>query len=125
MRRPGRGTPASRVFAVRGSDGWLFLGGDSNDVLGQHMGTVKRGRVWERRWQSVFARRLRLARQVGAEWVHSITPDKESVYGDKLPAEIKVVDRRLVHRVMEIAERMNVPAMFPLEELRAAREQGP
>ena len=125
MRWPRRVRAASRVFAVTGKDGWLFLGGDSNQALAQHTGRLRRGKLWEWRWRSVFARRLRLAREVGAQWVHCITPDKESVYADKLPGDIEVAERRIIHRLLDIAEEMHVPVVFLLNELREAREQGP
>jgi hypothetical protein len=125
MRWRRRGSDAARVYAVPGRDGWLFLGGDSNQTLAQHTGQLRRGKLWELRWRSVYSGRRRLAQEVGAEWIHCMTPDKESVYEDKLPPDIEVVDRRLVHRVLEIGERVGVPPMFPLEELRAARERGP
>ena len=125
MRRPKRGSAASRVFAVEGRDGWLFLGGDSNDVLGQHTGRVRPGRIWELRWRRLFAHRLRLVRGIDATWVHCITPDKESVYAEQLPAEIKTISRRPIHRLLDIAAETGAPVIFPLSELRDARDQGP
>jgi alginate O-acetyltransferase complex protein AlgJ len=107
-----------------GRNGWLFLAGDSNDVLGQHTGRIRPGRVWELRWRLLFAYRKRLVRRIGATWIHCITPDKESVYAEELPPEIETVPRRPIHRLLDIAAKMGVRVLFPLEELRAARDQG-
>ncbi len=107
-----------------GRDGWLFLTGDTNDVLGQHTGRVQPGKLWELRWRRVLAARKRLVSGVDASWVHCLIPDKESVYAEQLPPEIEVVPRRPIHRFLEIARSMGVPAMFPLDEMRAARDRG-
>ena len=97
---PGSG---HQVSALVGSDGWLFLNGDSNDVLGQHLGSVVPGPDWVRGWSEVLRRRVELMAAIGAEYVHMIVPDKESVFEDMLPADLHPVVRRPVHRLLELA----------------------
>src|SRR4051812_29033836 len=120
MWRSRRARAGREVFAVVGRDGWLFLGGDSNDVIGQHTGAVEPDGLWEYRWRRIIAGRARLARGVEAEWIHLVIPDKEAVYAEKLPAEIATVPRRPVQRLLGIAARMRAPIVYPIDELRAA-----
>lgn len=109
------------VGALEGRDGWLFLSGDSNDVMAQHTGRYEPDREWSRDWSRILRRRRRLMRRLGAEWVCVVVPDKEAVYADKLPPELVPVPRRPVHRLLEIAAAEGVEIVYPLAELRAAR----
>ncbi len=108
-----------------GSDGWLFLNGDSNDVLGQHLGSVVPGPDWVRGWSEVLRRRVELMAAIGAEYVHMIVPDKESVFEDMLPADLHPVARRPVHRLLELAQGSGLELIYPLEQLIAARASLP
>ena len=109
------------VGAVEGRDGWLFLSGDSNDVIGQHTGLYEPDREWNRDWSRILRRRRRLMRRLRAEWVCMVVPDKEAVYADKLPPHLVPAPRRPVHRLLEIAEAEGVEIIYPLAELRAGR----
>lgn len=113
------------VTALIGSDGWLFLNGDSNDVLGQHTGAVVPGPEWVRGWSDVLRRRVELMAAIGAEWIYMICPDKESVFEDMLPAEVHPVARRPVHRLLELGRDAGAELIYPLEELIAARASLP
>jgi hypothetical protein len=113
------------VTALEGRDGWLFLSGDSNDVLGQHTGRVVPDRAWERHWRRLGRRRARLMRRIGAAHVQVAVPDKEAVYAEKLPDSVVPVARRPVHRLLELAPRCGIELIYPVEELRAARRLGP
>lgn len=114
-----------KVSALIGSDGWLFLNGDSNDVLGQHLGSVVPGPDWVRGWSQVLRRRVQLMSAIGAEWVYMICPDKESVFEDMLPADLHPVARRPVHRLLELGREAGAELIYPLEQLIAARASLP
>jgi hypothetical protein len=107
-----------------GSDGWLFLTGDSNDVLGQHTGAVRPGRAWRQGWSRLLTRRTDVVRRLGAEWVYLVAPDKESVYAEELPQDIELVDRRPVHDFLEVAGERDAAVLYPLAELQAAKSSG-
>ena len=111
-------------MAVVGRDGFLFLAGDSNDVLGQHTGALRFGPEWQRRWSRLLARRMELTRALGAEWVYLVAPDKDSVYAEKLPPEIHPADRRPVHDFLDVARDRGAPVIYPLAELQAAKGSG-
>lgn len=108
------------VAALEGRDGWLFLSGDSNDVIAQHTALYQPGRDWERRWSRLLRRRRRLMRRIQAEWVVLVVPDKEAVYAEKLPPHVSPAARRPVHRLLELAEAEGVEIIYPLAQLRAA-----
>lgn len=108
-----------------GRDGWLFLARDSNDVIGQHTGAVRPGPEWRDGWHAVFADRVALMDRLGVRWAHLISPDKESVYADKLPPEIVLVKRRPVHELLDVAGETGAPLLYPLAELEAAKPRGP
>ena len=117
--------PEGAIAPLRGRDGWLFLTGDSNDVLGQHTGAVIPDRRWERRWSRLLRGRARLARRRDLTYGHVIVPDKEAVYADLLPPEIVPAPRRPVHRLLELGRRAGVEIAYPLDELVAERSWGP
>jgi alginate O-acetyltransferase complex protein AlgJ len=99
----------------------LFLQQDTNDVLGQHLGHRKLARADRERWTSVLLRRRRLTEELDATWLCVIAPDKEAVYADRLPAEIRPARRRPVHQVLRAARRARAPVTYLLDELRAGR----
>jgi alginate O-acetyltransferase complex protein AlgJ len=117
--------PEGAIAPLRGRDGWLFLTGDSNDVLGQHTGAIVPDRRWERRWSRLLRGRIRLARRLGATYGHVIVPDKEAVYADLLPPEIVPAPRRPIHRLLELAQRAGIEILYPLAALQDERSWGP
>ncbi len=125
MRRRGMQEPESSVAPLPGRDGWLFLTGDSNDVIGQHTGAWVPGPRWKLSWWRLLRRRARRARRLGAAFVHTIVPDKESVYADLLPEEVVPAPRRPVHELLALAGRARTPLIYPVAELEAARTSGP
>jgi hypothetical protein len=110
--------------ALVGRDGFLFLTGDSNDVLGQHTGTTRPAGGWRRDWSRQLEERIRLMDDLGAAWVQVVAPDKEAVYAEKLPPEIRPAERRPVHDFLEIARACRAPVVYPLAELDAAKPAG-
>lgn len=122
--RRGNAAELERGFApLPGEDGWLFLHGDSNDVIAQHTGTYDPDRRWERSWARILRRRARLMRRLGPQWVFCVSPDKEAVYADKLPPEIRPIARRPIDRLRDRGRAAGVEILYPLDELRAARSR--
>ena len=62
-------------------------------------------------------------RKLGVEWLFAVSPDKEAVYADKLPAEIEPVARRPVHRLLDRGRAARVEILYPLDELQEARSR--
>jgi alginate O-acetyltransferase complex protein AlgJ len=107
-----------------GREGWLFLRGDTNDVLGQHTGRVKLGRKERRSWGRIFAKRASIAKEQGVVWLCVVIPDKEALYSEYLPSEVKPVARRPVHQVLQQAEGSEAPVIYALPSLRASKADG-
>jgi alginate O-acetyltransferase complex protein AlgJ len=113
-----------REKVLRGKAGWLFLRQDTNDVLGQHTGRVALGEDGQRAWRRVLRGRVSRAASLNFSWLCQITPDKESVYPEHLPAEVVPASRRPVHEVLQIARSLGAPVTYPLEELSSWKERG-
>ncbi|HET9198111.1 MAG TPA: glycosyltransferase [Solirubrobacterales bacterium] len=113
-----------RDRVVVGRDGWLFLQGDSNDALGQHTGRVGFSPRDEESLAALLRERLEVVESCGAIWITAVVPDKEAVYAEFLPPEVAPVPRRPVHDFLEIAEAEGARAIYLLDDLRAAKDQG-
>jgi hypothetical protein len=108
-------------MVLHGSDGWLFLQRDKNDVLGQHTGLVKLGPDERAQWRKTLEGRVEAGERLGVLWSCLVAPDKESVYPEHLPAEVEPVERRPVHEFLEVAEESGAPAAYALDWLERAK----
>jgi hypothetical protein len=108
-------------MVLHGSDDWLFLQRDRNDVLGQHTGSVKLGPDEKAQWLKTLGGRVDLSERLGVLWSCLVAPDKESVYREHLPAEIEPVERRPVHEFLEVAEEACAPVAYALDWLERAK----
>lgn len=106
-----------------GRDGWLFLIGGSNRVLGQYRRSLSgwwRLRGWARR---IAARTVR-AQGLGIRCVHILVPEKLTVYDDRTeglrydPAQSPA--RRLAYRLMGLSGYVDIVA-----PMRAVRDETP
>lgn len=113
-----------RGRVVIGRDGWLFLREDRNDALGQHTGRVKFSPEDKESLAALLRERRAVVESFGCIWITAVVPDKEAVYAEFLPPEVAPVARRPVHDFLEIAEAEGAPAIYLLDDLRAARAQG-
>jgi hypothetical protein len=62
--------------------------------------------------------------RMGVTWLFLVVPDKESVYPEHLPRRIRPSERRPIHDFMELARSVQAPAIYLLEDLRAAKAMG-
>jgi hypothetical protein len=115
--------PAEREKVLFGKDGWLFLRRDSNDVIGQQTGRVRLNRRKRRRWTQILRQRMALVERTGTVWQCLIIPDKEFLYPEYLPSNVVPVPRRPVHDILELAETINAPVGYALEDLKAAKNE--
>ncbi len=109
---------------VIGRDGWLFLQEDRNDALGQHTGRVKFSRRDKESLAALLRERRAAVESCGPIWITAVVPDKEAVYAEFLPPEVTPAPRRPIHDFLEIAEAEGAAAIYPLDDLRAAKAQG-
>jgi hypothetical protein len=108
-------------MVLHGSDGWLFLQRDRNDVLGQHTGSVRLGADEKAQWRRTLERRVEAGKRLGVLWSCLVAPDKESVYPEHLPAGVEPVERRPVHEFLEVAEEAGAPVAYALDRLEQAK----
>ncbi len=104
-----------------GRDGWLYLRGDTNDILGQHTGRVRFGEEERLRWRRVLWDRIAASGALEIPWVCVVAPDKESVYPEHLPPEVSPSARRPVHEFLELAEAVGAPVSYALDRLVAVK----
>jgi SGNH hydrolase-like domain, acetyltransferase AlgX len=109
---------------LEGRNGWLFLRADSNDVIGQHTGKVKLSGASLQAWKAVLERRRAQAEALGVRWLCVVLPDKESVYPEQLPGDIRPASTRPVHDLLAAAHRSGVPLHYALSELLEAKSGG-
>jgi hypothetical protein len=106
-----------------GKQGWLYLRGDTNDILGQHTGKVQLGEERRAQWRRVLWDRMARSEALGIPWVCVVAPDKESVYPEFLPDEVSPAARRPVHEFLEVADRLEAPVSYALDRLLATKQQ--
>ncbi len=109
---------------LTGRDGWLFLQGDANDVIGQHTGRVRLGRRRRRAWRRLLARRRKFADERDVAWLCLVIPDKEAVYPEHMPASVKPAPQRPVHEFMQVAKRCRAPVVYALPHLETRKGEG-
>jgi alginate O-acetyltransferase complex protein AlgJ len=107
-----------------GRAGWLFLRQDSNDVVGQHTGSVKLDKQSQQAWARVLADRMATVERLGATWIFLVVPDKESVYPEHLPRRVTPSPRRPIHDFLDAAQSLRAPVTYLLDDLRAAKATG-
>jgi alginate O-acetyltransferase complex protein AlgJ len=119
--------PESRVDGkvMRGRDGWLFLDQDSNQFVKQQRGELLFTPEQLDQWQSLLEHRLGWFRGRGIPYHFLVAPNAHSVYLDKLPFDIPPETLRPVPQLIQHLEQANSEArlLYPLDQLRAARDQ--
>lgn len=113
-----------RGRVIVGRDGWLFLQGDSNDALGQHTGRVEFSPEDKEALAALLRARRAVVESFGSIWITAVIPDKEAAYAEFLPREVIPAARRPVHDFLEIAAAEGTPAIYLLDDLRAAKAEG-
>jgi alginate O-acetyltransferase complex protein AlgJ len=106
-----------------GKQGWLYLHGDTNNILGQHTGKVKMGAERIDGWRRVLEGRVAASERLRIPWHCVVVPDKEGVYPEYLPDEVVPVARRPVHEFLEVAESVGAPVSYGLDRLLATKEE--
>lgn len=87
-------SPRERGKVLVGLDGWLFLYNDSNQSLDYLTGnkTVTPERLHA--WYELTKNRHKVCRENGIELITVVCPEKETIYSNYLPADIKIDKQR-------------------------------
>jgi hypothetical protein len=115
------GTRSEDGAAIVGREGWLFLCGGSNANLGQYVGAVQMGTGWLVRWQDTIARRAAEMEALGVSSALLVVPDKLAIYEELYPEDLDRVGPRPIERLLAVSD---MPIVYPLDELLAARASG-
>lgn len=115
-RREGRAMESLNKHVAVGKDGWLFLRAGTNHVSSQLNGTYPLPDDFEQQWRLLFEYRKKTVEKHTSKYSFLVVPNKECVYADFLPDDIKVTDRRPVFNVLKQAEGL-VETLYPLEGL--------
>jgi SGNH hydrolase-like domain, acetyltransferase AlgX len=95
------GTRSRDGVAIVGHEGWLFLHGGSNDVVGHHTGAVDPGPEWLERWRRVFDYRAEAAAALGVDLGMVLMPEKLALYEQHFPEPLERVGPRPIERLLE------------------------
>src|SRR4051812_25924415 len=66
-----------------GQDGWLFLTGGTNNVLDLYSDFGVDKAFYVDQWITLLAERQRRASLLGAQYIHTVAPDKLTIYHER------------------------------------------
>lgn len=111
------------VRGLIGRDNWLFLCGDSNDVVSQLTGRQAISEADLLKYQQVFKIRADTFKEMGLPYFFFVAPTKEVVYQDHLPVGYDVdIQQSPASKIMAAVENCGVPIMYLKDPLIAARQ---
>lgn len=87
-------------MVYEGKNGWLFLKGDTNDIVKQISGAYPLENDFAQSWENLLQYREDQARKFGYTYALSIAPNKECVYSQYLPEDIAFSEQRPVRHVL-------------------------
>lgn len=110
---------------VRGKQGWLFLGHDTNDVLGQMRGERLLSDEELGWWRSLLETRTDWLRTRGVAYHFLAAPNPHSVYPEMLPFDVIPGTLRPVSQLSEYLRKVESPArlLYPLDRLIEERDR--
>ena len=110
---------------VEGKDGFLFLGNDSNDTLGQHAGQKLLTDLQVQQWHDLIETRAAWLYLQGIPYVCLIAPDPHAIYADKLPDDVQVGETRPALQVLDHLRSRGsyAPVLYPLEAMKEERDE--
>ncbi|MBZ1351027.1 hypothetical protein KZZ10_10255 [Alcaligenaceae bacterium LF4-65] len=88
------------IRAITGRNDFLFLDGDNNNVIKQTEGKLLFDRRQLIMWISLIKSRILLFREMGIDYRFIVPPNKESIYYDLLPDNIKFSSLRPITQIL-------------------------
>jgi hypothetical protein len=79
------------------------------------------------RWTDIMEKRAKFTKESDFAYACLIPPNQHSVYPEHLPDDVELSDRRPVNQLLEHlrSEGVEVPMLYPLEQIREARSVRP
>lgn len=115
---------SATVCALIGTEDTLFLAGDSNGGLRQHYGFLRYNPTQEQHVRTMLEGRKAFLSKENIKMINLITPDKQTVYYDRLPLAIQADPQRPSARFMKISAEIGIKTCFPLQTLIQQKEAG-
>jgi hypothetical protein len=125
-----RNSPVVTSFAeederkvLRGRDGFLFLQNDTNGVLDQVQAKRRLTQVELESWATFFRELDDLALSRGARAFYLVAPNKECVFADRLPGNLRVSEERPFRQLEALVRHLALKAtqlVYPLAALQGA-----
>lgn len=111
---------------IKGKDEWLFLANDSNHIIKQLTGELTFSQRRLLQWQYILETRFLWLREREIPYFFLVAPNKECVYSEYLPQDIKISQSRCIYQLDRfLAENSFFKILYPLEELRTAKARMP
>ena len=85
---------------LHGKDGWLFLHNDSNKTLDHLTGQLKIEESTLKSWLDILKSRCNFFSEKNKKFIHFICPEKEVVYCEQLPRNIKISEERPINMIL-------------------------
>ena len=110
-----------------GADGWLFLTGGSNRVLGYYTDPATFPALRAAQWIELLARRRERCRGIGAAYRHVFAPDKLSVYDEHYRGDLPLLGMTPARQVPAMAAAVGARDLLIdiLPALQAAKADAP
>lgn len=111
---------------IQGKDGWLFLDRDSNKILQQITGELTFSERRLLQWQYVLETRHLWLKEKGISYFFLVAPNKECVYPEYLPDEVRLSEARCVNQLIQhLQSNACFQIIYPLSELLIAKTKLP
>jgi alginate O-acetyltransferase complex protein AlgJ len=106
-----------------GKNGYLFLGNDHNSVIDKTTGRFQPAQETIETWIGNLENLANYVEKIDASFVFILAPNKHSIYPDYLPQSVIPAVETVTDRVLESAERHDLPVLDLRQPLRALRSE--
>lgn len=110
---------------IFGKNGYLFLAGDNNAVVDQHIGKRSITKKQLQKWECTAKSRYDFFSSINIPFVMQIVPDKHAAYSEYLPFETLPTKKKNVTKVIDLIEGV-VPSLayYPLQVIEENKAKG-
>ena len=106
------------AIAISGKNNYLFLGKDSNSVIGQIIGNIKFTKQQINKWTTLLDERHFRLNKRNIAYFYMTVPNKEIVYSEYLPDDIVISEDRPICQLLNAYDKI----IYPLPNLIKARK---
>ena len=115
------GISADHNKVVVGQSQWLYLGNKYESVINNHRGIFNHDNDAIDKWAKTIANNQKVFKQLGADSLFFIAPNKHSIYSELLPAGMDSDHNQLTTKLLEKASTIDVNVAYMDAQLKAHR----